>query len=484
MNSILITLGNSEIQFNENHLGEFSIIEKEPNELTNGIQSIQVRKNIRIGQEFWWVPISSRIEGQIILDNYQVFRPIMKFPLVEPLIEFIRDKKINKVVWIVTNQKNLIHSKGDTIYYAEILQNYFTESLNLDWGIEYCSIVIEENVHDIDWQYKNIGKSLDLIFSSEETENSEIYLFAQGGIDQINHALSLQLIQRYKERVKLMQKAEDSELTELIFPNLFLKDLNKQKIIKHLEDYDFDKAAELILDNQEAKQLAEYCNLRLTLNHHLINQMDWSNEYYFDWDENDVTIQKNTKLKDLVYSFQIDFKQRKFNEGLTKLYTIYENIFKNIIDRILKVDTQVFFESTKREFMDSNDSWHLFLKNNFGEDIIIRLRKKNKNLALNNPNSRTYFYLVRFIVAERKNGTFLFDEMDIIKIDQILNDLRDIRNQINHSLGSVSEYDILDVLVKKKSTLEEFTSILNKFTSTNGLGIFESIKAKLLKYYS
>ncbi|MBK8818384.1 MAG: hypothetical protein IPN49_04575, partial [Saprospiraceae bacterium] len=147
-------------------------------------------------------------------------------------MDFVNNHDINNIVWVVTDQDDLKHSKGDTLYYSEIIEKYFRIQLQNAEQIRYNTIKVAQNVKDIDCQYIFFRNKISDILFDEGTISDQIYLFAQGGIDQINHALTLQLLQKYKSQVKIYQKAEDEVLKEVLFPHMFIKDLNRQKIIK------------------------------------------------------------------------------------------------------------------------------------------------------------------------------------------------------------------------------------------------------------
>ena len=76
-----------------------------------------------------------------------------------------------------------------------------------------------------------------------------------------------------------------------------------------------------------------------------------------------------------------------------------------------------------------------------------------------------------------------FSEDDILKIDQILNNLRAMRNDINHTLGSATKEEIVHGICDAKSSYDEFINLLEKFTETKDYGIFEIIKNELLVKY-
>lgn len=264
MNTLIITLGNSEIQFDESNLGSFKLSE---NNLVKGNISIQVKSNNRIGLEKYLIPKYSRQAGKIIAKRYEEFREVIKFPIIEPLIDFIPEKNIGKVIFVVTDQDSEKYSKGDTLYYPLIIQSYFSQK-NLR-SILYSVERVHDYVKDADKQYKLWGEKFSNLNSDESSQN-HFYLFAQGGIDQINHAITLQLLQKVKQNVSIYQKAENEKLKKVEFAQLFLADLTKLKVIKHLEDFDFGKAGELFLNNPKLRKICQDAQNRLSLNHESI----------------------------------------------------------------------------------------------------------------------------------------------------------------------------------------------------------------------
>jgi len=471
MNTLIITLGNSEVQFDKSNLGSFKL--SEDNNLMKGEISIPVKPNNRIGLRKFYIPRYSRKGGKIIKENYNEFKNILKFPIVKPLINFIPKHKITNIIFVVTDQNTEIYSKGDTLYYPSIIQKYFEEN-----GIQNISYTVEkvhEYVKDADRQYKLWGEKFSDLYSGKNSK-CHYYLFAQGGIDQINQAITLQLLQKFKENVSIYQKAENEKLKKVAFAQLFLTDLTKQKIINHLADFDFARAAELVLNNSRLRKRCEDANRRLSLNHESIVNENFKKS----WNEKDEICKNRQRLNDLIYSYRIDFKQKRHNDGLTKLYTIYENIFKQIIDEYAAHRTSEFYDNKKRSPNDKNIKWESFLKRYFGQEVIKRLEKRRKGIHLNNPNSMTYFYLLRFLIEDNKENRF--EDGNVKKLDSILNRLRGLRNQINHSLGHAALEDIENKLGKDK--ISDLDSLIDKFAGTNGLVKFTNIRDNLLKEIS
>lgn len=180
----------------------------------------------------------------------------------------------------------------------------------------------------------------------------------------------------------------------------------------------------------------------------------------------------------MIYAYRIDFKQQNYNDGLTKLYTIYENIFKQIIDEYTNQKTSDYYDKKNRSPKDKNKEWERFLKSKFGENVINRLKKRKRGIHLNNPNSMTYFYLLRFLIEDGKENRFTDENTK--KLDGLLNKMRWIRNQINHSLGHAT-IEVIEKELGNKNNIEGLDSLLDKFAYTNGLKEIREVRDDLLE---
>ena len=475
-NVLVITLGNSDVQlFRDERSLQYFVNE---NEFCINSRSIEIK--INRNYKDWFLLKDSRAGGKVVLENYDRFINYLRFPLVQPLIDKIKsgDLLVNLIVWVFTDQIDSEAFKfSDTLYYADILEKYIKSALP---HILHKKIGIREKVKDIDFQYRNFGKELDTILPDKD-EISKIFLFPQGGIDQINHALTLQLLQKFTDKVDFFQHAEKDVLRKLDFPNLFIKDLTRQKILKHLEDYDFGKAAELVFDSEELVKKLRFAADRLSLRHDYIDWNSFNDFYYIDWDSLSPIEKNQEKLKDLVYSFKIDYKQGLYNSALTKLYTIYENVYKCIVDRFVGIDTSSYYDNKIRPG-ERNEKWEDFLCCRFGQNFLEQLKnpKKGKSpVHLNNPNTRTYLKAVLHMIKEKKYSKV--SEKDAKSFDGALNELRQLRNFIAHSLGAATKKDIDTKL--RKISFDKLLDILDNFVGTSGLGPYKEIKNLGIEFY-
>ena len=132
-NILIITLGTREIQFLVNSLKDFGfniengkISHKENPEI-----EFQVLENQNFPQYVF--PRHPRIAGKIIRDNIEIFKKIIRLPLIENALKNIIKgyEKIDEITFIYTDQKNLADDnsfkKLDTLYYSDLIAKYINQ---------------------------------------------------------------------------------------------------------------------------------------------------------------------------------------------------------------------------------------------------------------------------------------------------------------------------------------------------------------------
>lgn len=500
MNSVLvITLGTREVQFQKGVALAcgFNIIEKQLKFPGSDIV-LDVYPNQSFRDYFCFA--EPRTAGCMILKYWKEFKPILMFPIIDQTVHrYIEDPGISILSLVYTDQKDLDlddfsqrnNWNKDTVQFLNIIRKYYSEKWPELFRNDSMDIGITEKVTDIDFLYKEFArKGRQLIH--EEIDFNQIFLLAQGGIDQINHALTLQLIQAYKTKVKLLQQPEGADSKELLFPFLFLRDLNRQKLKKHAEDFSFELITEDILafyalasgDNKVSKtiySLSQYANERLQLRHEQINTKEllqklqphisaelyarmaipMQNEGSYDF----------IKLKDLYIGAKICLKHENYRDFLWKIYTLSENLFK------IQVEKRIGIRVKKLRQVPGN-------KNGDNEKWIQTIRKLNPNLpeflrskaiALDNPNRWSYYWIYYYLTTDNK-------ELKAInrRLHENIEKLASQRNSIAHDLKPMSKQKIEKELVKDYN-IECLIRDLDRVLETTGYGIFENIQQELLR---
>lgn len=479
-NYIIITLGTSEVQVLEDKLEANGFSISEGKDKVIHIESgwgISVKPNRN--HKHTYLLNQPRIDGEKIIEfGIDKLLTILDFPLVLPAIKHFFEtnigKQIDKCLFVYTDQEDAKFRLTDTLHFATILKR----KLELIYGFGeqiFMDFPILENLTNIDFQYREFAKKCHQILETPMSEVGQVVLFSQGGIDQINQALTLQFIQAYRHKLKLYQKAEGAEPIILEFPKLFLNDLNKHKIVEHLEKYNFGLIDTYLTANPIIKNLAIYANNRLELKHdQLKNSYDnliGKPDLQLLFKNNVLTIPKDelSKLKDLFLSAKIAHRQKKINEMLWKLFTLNENLLKVKVDTLMNISMDDFFKGGQ-------------LNNAINQPMVDFLNSKNpqivnelkaRNIWLNNPSRYIYLVIVENFV---KNGEK--DLLNFINVAKDLEKLADQRNSLAHKLGSTNTNAISHKLgTSIENLFEKLSTILN----IKGFGIYDDISLAISK---
>jgi len=480
-NILIITLGTREIQFKENILSQNGfIIDKQL--LKHSLDpDIAIPITINENYEGYVFPKYPRLAGQTMFEKLSIFKPVIEFPLIDNAIKNITQKhSIDKIILVYTNQENLnlanYQNKNnydrDTIYYARILREIFKGIESNVNNNEDFDIEITEKTTDIDFQYQEFAKKCKSLFNEKESIE-RIFLLPQGGIDQINHALTLQLIQEFRTKVILWQQAEGTEPHELRFPFLFIDDLNKQKILKHIEDYDFGFIDKSIAKDKIIIHLSKYCDSRLQLKHDtVITNLNFLKDK-IDKDlfnllkEKIINLNDLTRIQDLYIAAKIDLLHEKYGEFIWKLFTISENIFEIFLESMLEIKINCRFNPNYSR-NDKNPEWIRILS-----EIDTRLPDylKKKKILLNNPSRRSFYFIFCFL----HKGDHKVHENVFLKLEDLSKD----RNKLAHEMKPIKKETLYNYFSEKYS-LKSFISDLDALLEVNNYGDFDKVKKFLL----
>lgn len=485
-NFVIITLGTSDVQIKTELLenSDFEIDNFVLRHKENKVPSINLRKNR--DREDSRLLDQCRRDGALIMEaGVDAYLPILDFPLTLPAIRKIiadnPDHQIHKWLFVFTNQEDPKHRSNDTLFVRQIL----ARKLELSYGAlptDFIDFAVTEKVPDIDHQYIQFGLKCRQFLETPEEEVRQVTLLAQGGIDQINQALTLQLTQAFKHKLRLYQKAEDREPSLLIFPQLFLNDLNKQKIFKHLDDYDFGLITGLLShkhphkDTIDAYSKYAYCKLNL-------NYTGFPAGIPSQFKEKPITTE--TKCRDLYLSAKILYKQKDYGNYLFRMYTLLENMYRVKFDQVLG-STDGFFDAKYEDPRIENTAWLALLCDYVAPELVNGLNLAGylasinigkKSLKVNNPSRLLYKHGYDFLISSGAlNDTPGFVSL-LDKADRILSQLSNFRNKATHNLAPVSIEQLNNAIGKGK--LDELNTVLDQIFNITGFGIYDTIRDEI-----
>lgn len=484
-NVFIITLGTREIQFRAEKLHQFDFEIDEKRLLKHPrLEASDILLYPNDNYPGFYCCSFPRIAGKTILENYELFKPVLEFPLIDHAFSnIIKEHRIDNMMLVYTDQQDLDLTNSlqrrnfnrDTLYFRDILRLHLGISLSASEEDHPVDIPVTHKATDIDFQYRYFARKCRILFEMEK-DIEQVFLLAQGGIDQINHALTLQLIQAFGDKVKLWQQAEGEGPRNLQFPFMFIKDLNKQKILKHLEDYDFGLLNIALTDNELVLNLAKYADARLNLRHdtvkcHII--------FLENWMPGDLIVRMKkevencddlTRIRDLFISAKIKLIQENYSDFVWRLFTIAENLFAVKLDQILPNPRQ-FYNSKYKSNDSINSPWESALRliSNELPDYL-----KSKNVFLNNPNRRSLYEI--FIYTEQMKGNNELKQF--IRVFKQIEKLAQKRNNLAHNLQPIKK-EQLDSFFKTKYSLKAFIKDIDDILLVDGLDTFSLIKEKI-----
>lgn len=478
-NYLVITIGTRDVQIRKETLElnnfeiEIEIRREVPFRFVRHTQQPDTRIAAKPTDDFPdFYTINPRADGEIILKerNWYLFRPIIDIPLIRPAIEHLKNKSvsIDIIMLVFTDQlrafeegriKKKSYTAGDTVFFAEIIERFLREDSYFD-QTRIDPFGRYNSVADMAVQYDEFRKIKDDLISDDEVGN--VYLFAQGGIDQINHALTLRLIETFEGRVIYLQNADGQEVQELDFPRRFVDTLASKKIGKHLDDYDFDAITEELHSNKSVFEKANYAALRLNLQYNDLHQ----------------EISEQEKMADLYLAMKIRFlKQRKYNEFLWRAHTLNEVLFKIPVENIIGPLGQYFSSALGKN--DVNEPFERKL-NETHPDLIAYLKKKK--VAYNNPNRWAYKSIYIFLC---NNGIINDTRMGLRKrVGDRLELLAKKRNSAQHGLGSITLNEIEEILggQKREYKSDQLFADLDQIFNITNFGIYDTIRDEILNF--
>lgn len=440
---------------------------------------------------------SPRQAGEKLLSLYNQLKAFLAFPMIDEFMDHLQhnlecDLRQFAGILVYTDQQDVANgaSKGDTLYFKDILVKHLIEKYPLCED-QIKSIPVKNAVADIDTQYANFSSQLIQLFTDPNAID-EIFLFPQGGIDQINQAITLQLIQLFRNKVRYFQKPRKQPVRELQFPVLFLTDLHKNVLKDHLDQYGFDRVDRDICPDKWVYHLCTYAAYRLSLRYEdarsefsksisCINDKKLKkaiNQLGLQQFKNNSVSENRQKLVDLYISIKIKSFQKNYRGFLIDLFTLSENFEKQYIDEYTNQETGSYYNKPI-QFGEPNSKWESFISQNFPPEVLNNL--KSLSIDVTNPNWQTYKFLFKFLINNQKLPQHLTQHYHTI--DCFFDKMRGLRNRVAHSLSHPQFSQIQGDIKFCNITIDDFFKIMDGVLDVSNYGDFDLIKNKIYEYY-
>jgi len=476
-NYFVATVGKRDVQINRNKINEnhLSLIYDGKNwyikETVSGdiIEIDAPGNNMSDPGENHYTVKKPRIGGKIILKNDLLFS-VCEFPIISPVLEkiFSAGKNIKEIKLVYTDQEDEGYRDGDTLYFSTIITKYIEDTFN----IPVDEFAVWRSPADIDKQYadfrhKKSLENINLLPNNEEV--NEIYLLAQGGIDQINFALTLRLIENYREKLIYYQKPEKGVVCLRDFPFHFIKNLTRNQTIELIKNWEF-KGAQQLLASATLKTLCEFASLNIELNYieaEKLSQDDRIKEIpfiakYFE----EVSKLTDSQFRQLILSISLlhDYYKGEPNNLLWKLRTLGEIILLPEVEEFLGLSNinynQYDFTTAVEAKIDNGRSLieYLLTKNEY------KIKKElEKGKLTDDYNLLQLIYNFKYIAnpSAKKNAT---EKMRIA-----LMELRELRNELIHKGYFVTLKELENAFHLKKYTIESVQKHIELYINSIGV---------------
>lgn len=471
--------------------------------------------------------ISPRGAGKIIWHHYEKFKKVICLPILDNfLIKIAQDKASWTLVFVYTDQgEESPFSTSDTLYFKKIACRFIEDEYGIR-DVEFLDIPVQKEPADIDNQYT----SFDAIFRTSQFENlikdsDEVWLLPQGGLDQVNQALTLQLILHARNKLSLFQQPENQELRELQFASYFLSSLNREIILEKARRYDFagilefkndipqnlswlikiTEVAHNILKGDFFKTAPSRRKILNILSCNLKFQPE-SNAYklienYLDWNAKPIAQRPRNKLALLswYYLLRVACKNNEWEDALAALFRIYEHAISHWMQEHYRGSdpTVLNFEDLRDERLNQD----IKAENKNLLEVISKISKqgtleelKSRGIFLNNPNYRLLAELFNFLREDLFEGYTEELRDRVNTLHRLLQPqtngaatLRGLRNNMEHRLRRISEEEFMEAC-RGFCSLDYNLETLEILCGAKGFEFFEELSdtygAKLGPAYS
>lgn len=459
---LIFTVGTRDVQLNKNNLPpgfSFQLRSRE-----NGTQYRALMKdaeewmNVNAIQAFpgMYALLNPRSSGAVLLErDFPI--DMLYFPILEAALSW--EIPFTEIVVVATNQPDEVHERyrgNDTLYFAELIKKK-VERLNA--AIKVRIVNLGKDLGKLEVLYQQVADELQL--SSHLGSKDKVYLLSQGGIDQVNQALSLQLIRQFRERLVLLQKPEQEPMRESYFPALFIRDLDRERLLSALGQFDFGRATDFLPADSEAWQLARFAQLRLELK---ATETQFP-EFCKRWNLDDSSWQR---MQSLALGARICFNKQDYSGMLWRLFSVLEALYKERLEVSLpglqksKIPND-WFEPVSRV-----------------GGLLEAIMKKE--ILIEKPNRKALKFIFDFLVEQKQLQLLAPDsEKKASQLNALFNQLErlsGLRNAIFHGIASIELRDITQAL--KGISVEQLLRTMDGYLGLKELDYLDEVCTAIL----
>lgn len=414
-----------------------------------------------------------------LTEDYPFIKDRLIMPIIEPAVKYVLENAgpVDLLLFVVTNQENETvvqrFRDRDTVYLPDLAEKFLHDLYHEDIG-EFDTYEVYERITDIDLWYDRFENELRTKKLIEENPGeTEVWFMPQGGIDQVNQALTLRLIEHYKN-LKLLQVAENCEPKQLEFPDKFLHNLTRVKARELAKKFHFnevealnisnDKTIRLLADTGSMLMRLDFDSLIRNMNYGLHNVPDLIKEIYESWIRN---LNSHTINKILYLTCKVHYYCENADEMLWRLYTLRELMLKPYVAK------WIGWRNTSEEypFRDLNRN----IEQN--RDLVRLLRNRNLNDRILKPGVHLFN-----VIAEYYDNNSGGLPAEVRKTWRMVGRLQTGRNTLLHQ-GRGLNMDEITGIISEEDNLsidELFNEYLDRMYNVQGFDLIGELRQELI----
>lgn len=432
--------------------------------------------------------ISARYGGKIIADNLAAYSDYLQLPITVPAVRYVleKEKKIDKIFFVVTDQSEVkpkveeYHSKRDTLHLAPIIEYGIKKTFSQLADTEFETMPLGKGILEYDTMYKEFETTFNDGFLNVP-QNSKVYIQPQGGIDAINFPLLLRCIERYPNTKHLFKPEDQADSGELSFPDLFVQNLKKHKIINALQSYDYSAIA--TLDHSEKlTRFARFAYHLTALNfdaaRDIIQEFTKDNtdekQRFIDFENkvNRLIRDKNERIGHLYLVAKIRYHQNAYDDFLVKMFTVNEQILIPPLER--ELGGEIAYAPPRHR------AWNNLIDNYNNGNLKSHLQAQKVGRY-----DLVYWKPGRVVYKHIYDHIFPQPDTLLMNLQRKLEKLTLLRHDAVHSLIFVDKKLIINSLGNNatENDMENLLNLADQYFNINAHGIFDKINDFVLSYF-
>lgn len=401
----------------------------------------------------------------------------LQWPIVKPALEFLKkhDIAIGRVIYVVTGQdehvQELYRSK-DTLHYAPILEQWLSKRGGLKGTPKQQTLVIKDGAIYVDVMLNHFDAQFrEGMLKFLTTNDQNVYLLNQGGIDGINNGLLLAAIQHLGRRLVVLHVNEATGLCGKLKISHQLEDARVVQTAKALVTQFHYPAVVAMELPEKVRSIADYASHRLNFDfgkaREALGKMEMSLRDFRDRELvelNDIEKDGKSLVREVYHNAQIKFKQEAYVDFLLRIFRVIEGY---LIERMRGiVGFEIVPSVWKKEILTFLD-----MEENKGlKDHLETVTVSGEHLEPTQMGITVYREILGFYDPEKVTA--------LIKVEALSN----MRNQSigAHNFKPVSLEGIANQLQKKGLSIEGMFDVFDDLLD-NGENPFERINRKILE---